>query len=582
MAGPKKFFKKRTKRTTTRERVKQVKKLSEHAAKVRKEKKKNPEKFQKKSAKKQWKIPADCPFKDDILQEAADVKVRQQQIKEKRKVEQKERRDASRAAALEAKRTGGLEALVADAQVKQNQHENAKSFVQSSASHGVTDRSAKAYYREFMKVVEAADVILEVLDARDPMGTRCKEVEEAVLNAQGRKRLVMVLNKADLVPKENLEQWLKYLRGQLPAIAFKASTQNQGTKLGQSNLSVKQSTDSQMQTSKCVGARTLTALLANYSRNRDIKTAIRVGVVGLPNVGKSSLINSLKRSRACGVGAVPGFTRVMQEVQLDSKVKLLDSPGMVLASGNMTDASVALRNAVRVDALDDPVTPVQAILQRCPKQQVMLQYNVSDFNGTGEFLSLLARGIGKLKKGGIPDQLMAARLVLNDWNSGKIKYFTHPPENPNESVSEISAEIVTEYAKEFELADLDKMDAEDIDSLPTVLPSQTMLLPSSGVLDQAQKGSSQGGESMEDEEEDDASEEENEGQLSNKISIASTTGKTKSSSSEEKLPRFQAQGLMKLKKANKLREKKERKERKRRDKLSDELSNNMEAAFEGI
>ena len=82
------------------------------------------------------------------------------------------------------------------------------------------------------------------------------------------------------------------------------------------------------------------------------------------DVGKSSLINSLKRSRACGVGAVPGFTRAMQEVQLDSKVKLLDSPGMVLASGNMTDSSVALRNAVRVDCLDDPVTPVQAILQR--------------------------------------------------------------------------------------------------------------------------------------------------------------------------------------------------------------------------
>ena len=67
MAGPKKFFKKRTKRTTTRERVKQVKKLSEHAAKLRKEKKKNPEKFQKKSAKKQWKIPADCKFKAFIM-----------------------------------------------------------------------------------------------------------------------------------------------------------------------------------------------------------------------------------------------------------------------------------------------------------------------------------------------------------------------------------------------------------------------------------------------------------------------------------------------------------------------------------
>ena len=72
----------------------------------------------------------------------------------------------------------------------------------------------------------------------------------------------------------------------------------------------------------------------------------------------------------------PGFTRVMQEVQLDSKVKLLDSPGMVLASGNMTDASVALRNAVRVDALDDPVTPVQAILQRY-KRQLCLNINVT-------------------------------------------------------------------------------------------------------------------------------------------------------------------------------------------------------------
>lgn len=559
--------------------------MREHNAKQRAEKRKNPEKFSGKSGgKKEWAVPNDCPFKDEILQEASNARQRKQAVKDKRKQELKDRRETARAAALEEKRTGGLEGLVAAAQKKQDLHENNRNFVESSAKHGVTDRSAKAYYREFMKVVEAADVILQVLDARDPMGTRCKEVEDAVLNTSGtgRKRLVLVLNKADLVPKENLEKWLKHLRTQLPAIAFKASTQTQGTKLGQSNLSVKQSTENQMQTSKCVGAGTLTALLANYSRNRDLKTAIRVGVVGLPNVGKSSLINSLKRSRACGVGGVPGFTKTMQEVQLDSKVKLLDSPGMVLASGNMTDSGVALRNAIKVDTLDDPVTPVEAILQRCPKQQMMLQYHISEYNGTTEFLSLIARGMGRLKKGGVPDVFMAARLVLNDWNSGKIKYFTHPPEVT--STDDISAEIVTEFAKEFQLDDLDKMDAEDMDSLPTVLASQTMLLSTSGVVAEAKKDAVDNAMDDDDDEEEDE-EDENEGQLSNKISIsaaaASANGKAEKKDGD-KVPRFQAEGLSKLKKASKMREKKERKERRRRDKVADELSHNMEAAFEGL
>ena len=54
-------------------------------------------------------------------------------------------------------------------------------------------------------------------------------------------------------------------------------------------------------------------------------------------------------------------------------MKLIDSPGMVLASGDMSDSSVALRNAIKVETLQDPVTPVEAILQRCPKQQMILQ-----------------------------------------------------------------------------------------------------------------------------------------------------------------------------------------------------------------
>ncbi|KJH51328.1 hypothetical protein DICVIV_02531 [Dictyocaulus viviparus] len=457
-------LKKPSKRLSCAKRYKIEKKVREHNRKVRKEAKKL---GRKKKKEKRITVPSSCPFKEEILLEAEKARDRL-----KSRAEAKKRMaQQNRAKKRDDQTLTDLHALAAKAAKEGEIFEK----TQSSECGGVEEftpsniKSIKAHASEVRKMIESADVIIQVLDARDPLGSRSASVEQQVIDSG--KRLVLLLNKSydfqiDLVPKENVAKWLKYLRTQLPTIAFKASIQEQNTKIGRflnSNLNNSSS-------SKCIGADIVMKLLGNYCRNKEIRTSIRVGVVGFPNVGKSSVINSLKRKRACSVGAAPGVTKEIQEVELDKHIRLIDSPGVVLVdSKDLDPVEVALKNVVSVDSLVDYIAPISAILRRCSKQMLMLHYIIPEFNSTEQFLALVARKLGRLKKGARPDINAAAKHVLKQWNNGKLRYYTHPPEDASSkpgSETTISAEIVSQFSKEFDIDAIEEDMRQLVEGLP--------------------------------------------------------------------------------------------------------------------
>lgn len=450
----KKSKKSKSKRVSLKQKYKVIRKVKEHHKKKAKQAKKSGL-DKKRKVEKDPGIPNEWPFKEQELKAL--------EARRARAIEELEQKKAARKERAQKRKLGLLEN---DGTMDSAKEQNTGDQNGGVEFKGITrnrENSDRAFYKELVKVVETSDVILEVLDARDPLGTRCVDMEKMVMKSGYDKHLVLLLNKIDLVPREAVEKWLKYLREEFPAVAFKCNTQEQRSNLGWKSSSKSAKTSNLLQTSDCLGAETLIKLLKNYSRSHEIKKSITVGVIGLPNVGKSSLINSLKRSHVVNVGSTPGLTRSMQEVQLDKNVKLLDCPGVVMLKSVESDATIALRNCKRIEKLDDPVGPVKEILKLCPDRLLVTLYKIPSFDSVDDFLQKVATVRGRLKKGGIVDVDAAARIVLHDWNEGKIPYYTMPPARNQGEPSE--AKIVSEFGKEFNIDEVYNSESSFIGSL---------------------------------------------------------------------------------------------------------------------
>lgn len=260
---------------------------------------------------------------------------------------------------------------------------------------------SRRIWNELYKVIDSSDVLLQVLDARDPMGTRSPYVEKFLREEKPHKHLIFILNKVDLVPNWVTQRWVAILSAEYPTIAFHASLTHP------------------------FGKGSLINLLRQFAKLHIDKKQISVGFIGYPNVGKSSVINTLRSKKVCKVAPIAGETKVWQYITLMRRIFLIDCPGIVYPSAE-TDTEKVLKGVVRVELVQNPEDYIEDVIKRVRKEYLVKTYKVDGWDTATEFLEKLAARTGKLLKKGEPDVNQVARMVLNDWQRGKLPFYVAP------------------------------------------------------------------------------------------------------------------------------------------------------------
>ncbi len=250
------------------------------------------------------------------------------------------------------------------------------------------------------KLVKKADVIVEVIDIRDPISTRSRRLEKIVEAFD--KKLLMVLNKADLVPRLVAEKWKRIIEGYGYDVLYVSATKRLGTRI----------------------------LRGTIRWIAESKPFVAV-VVGYPKTGKSSIINALRARKGASTSPVPGspgYTKIHQLYKVEPGFYLIDTPGTIPIEGSWPEAIIRGKSP---EELRDPVPPAVALIEK------ILKYNPKAFEETYRItakdpyliLEKLAKNRGWIyKKSKEPLIEEAARTIIRDYHKAKIKFFIPPEE----------------------------------------------------------------------------------------------------------------------------------------------------------
>lgn len=270
---------------------------------------------------------------------------------------------------------------------------------------------AKRMLQENIKMVDA---VAEIVDARAPAATRNPDFDSLF---RTRQRLIF-LNKADLADSARVKAWIRYYESQGVQAAAIVST---GNAMKKQALALLQKA---------------TAEKVARMKAKGISKTVRIMVVGIPNVGKSTFINRIAGENRAQTGDRPGVTRSKQWVKVGPYLELMDSPGLLWPKlGDQEQA----RHLAYIGSINDEIMDVeelaecllrdlyalcpQKLLERYPK--LLIKEGQEDFT----YLEGVARSRGFLLSGGVADIERAARVTLDEYRGGKIAHVTweQPP-----------------------------------------------------------------------------------------------------------------------------------------------------------
>ncbi len=238
------------------------------------------------------------------------------------------------------------------------------------------------FWKIVNSVIREADILLLVIDSRFPELTRNKELELKIKTKE--KKIIYVMNKCDLVIESEVKDMSKEFQ---PSIFVSSK--------------------------KKLGGTLLFKKIMQLSRGQPCV----VGVLGFPNVGKSSVINLLKGRKSASVSSQSGHTRGIQFVKAKGKIKLIDTPGVLQFQEKDLMKQVII-GSYNPQHLKEPEYYAMHIIEKYPEHFV--KYYDVEYEDGYDFLEKAALKKNILKKGGHPDIGRFSRQVLYDWQKGKI------------------------------------------------------------------------------------------------------------------------------------------------------------------